>query len=414
MLERSVAAEMTEMHMNIHSEINHPAVKGETPAAWAGVVSLSLGVFGLVTAEFLPASLLTPMSHDLGVSLGAAGQSVTATAVVGALAGPGVVLGTARFDRRYTLLALTSLLIVSSVIAATANGLVTLLLSRALLGVGLGGFWAMSLALAMRLVPERLMPRAMAIVMTGVSAATVCAAPVGAWVGEAFGWRAAFWIASVLGVVAFLVQAFTLPAMPPTSSGGLGTMAQVLRRPAIRLGLITILFVVAGHFAGFTFIRPFLETVPHFGVEAISGILLAFGVGGFIGNIAGGLIAERNTTLAITLAASGISITAFLLAFAGEAPALAAVATALWGFAFGALPVSVQSFITEAAADEAESAGALMLTTFQVAISSGAVLGGLIVDVQGAAGVFTFAGIAALLGATLVGVASRRRMVAAG
>ncbi len=204
--------------------------------------------------------------------------------------------------------------------------------------------------------------------------------------------------------------AFTLPAMPPSGSGGLGTMASVLRRPAIRLGLVTILFVVAGHFAGFTFIRPFLETVPLLGVEAISGILLAFGIGGFLGNIAGGLIAERNTTLAITLAASGIAVTAFLLAFAGEAPAMAAVATALWGFAFGALPVSVQSFITQSAADEAESAGALMLATFQVAISSGAV----IVDVQGATGVFAFAGIAALLGATLIGVASRRGMVAAG
>jgi predicted MFS family arabinose efflux permease len=365
----------------------------QTGAAWAGVISLALGVFGLVTAEFLPASLLTPMSQDLGVSIGATGQSVTMTAIVGAIAGPGVVIGTSRFDRRYTLLGLTT---------------------RGLLGIGIGGFWAMSLALAMRLVPERLMPRAMAIVMTGVSLATVCAAPVGAWVGELFGWRFAFLIAAGVGGLALVVQALTLPAMPSTGPAGLGTMAAVLRRPAIRLGLLTVLLVVAGHFAGFTFIRPFLETVPHFGVEGISAILLAFGIGGFLGNIAGGFMAERNTPLAIMLSAGGIAATAFVLAFAGASPSIAAVFTALWGFAFGALPVSVQSFVTKAAADEAESAGALMLTTFQIAISSGAVFGGLIVETQGPEGVFAFAGISALLGATLIGLASRARVTAAG
>lgn len=380
-----------------------------TTANWAGVISLSLGVFGLVTAEFLPASLLTPMSHDLGVSIGAAGQSVTMTAVVGAIAGPAVVVGTSRFDRRYTLLVLTSLLIVSSLIAAFSSGLPLLLLSRALLGIGLGGFWAMSLALAMRLVSERMMPRAMAIIMGGVSAATVCAAPIGAWVGEMMGWRFAFIITAILGAMALLTQALTLPAMPSTGPASLGTMATVLRRPAIRIGLLTVLLVVAGHFAGFTFIRPFLEEVPHFGVEGVSGVLLAFGIGGFLGNFAGGFMSERNTALSMTLAAGGIAVTAFVLSFTGASPIVATVTTALWGFAFGALPVSVQSFLTQAASDEPESAGALMLTTFQIAISSGAVFGGLIVETHGPAGVFAFTGISTLLGATLIGFASRKQ-----
>ena len=387
--------------------------KDKVPAAWAGVISLALGVFGLVTAEFLPASLLTPMSQDLGVSIGAAGQSVTMTALVGAVAGPAVVIGTSRFDRRYALFGLTSLLIASSLLAAFASGLPMLLISRALLGIGLGGFWAMSLALAMRLVPERLMPRAMAIIMTGVSAATVCAAPVGAWVGDVLGWRFAFHIAAVVGVVALVAQVFTLPAMPSTGPAGLGTMAAVLRRPAIRRGLLTVLLVVAGHFAAFTFIRPFLEAVPQFDVEGISAILLAFGIGGFVGNILGGLIAERNTRLAMTLAAGGIALTTFVLAFAGISPAISVIATALWGLAFGALPVSVQSFVTQAASDEAESAGALMLTTFQLAISSGAVFGGLIFETQGPAGVFAFAGVSALLGVAVIGLTARAGVVAA-
>ena len=108
-----------------------------------------------------------------------------------------------------------------------------------LLGIALGGFWAMSLALAMRLVPARLMPRAMAIVMSGVSIATVCAAPVGAWIGATLGWRYAFLLAAVVGVVTFIVQALTVPSLPPIGTTGLGTIVRVLRRPAIRLGLAT-------------------------------------------------------------------------------------------------------------------------------------------------------------------------------
>ncbi|MEA3534325.1 MFS transporter [Rhizobium sp. CC-YZS058] len=382
----------------------------EAPALWAGVASLALGVFGLVTAEFLPASLLTPISQDLGVSLGAAGQTMTVTAVVAAFAGPGIVIGTARQDRRLVLFGLTAALILSSALAATADGLVQLLLARALLGIGLGGFWAMSLALAMRLVPGRLMPRAMAIVMSGVSAATVCAAPIGAYVGDVLGWRAAFVISGVLGLAALLLQILTLPAMPPKGSASLSTMAAVLRRPAIRLGLLTVLLVVSGHFAGFTFVRPFLESGPQMSVAGISATLLAFGIGGFIGNLAGGFLAERNTPRAIIFAASGIAAMAFILAFAGAHAGLVAAVTALWGFFFGALPVSVQSFVTKAAGDEAESAGAMMLTTFQIAISSGAIFGGLIVETQGPAGVFAFTGIAALLGATAITLGSRRPM----
>ncbi|MCJ9754805.1 MFS transporter, partial [Neorhizobium sp. BETTINA12A] len=96
-------------------------------ARWDAVIALTLGVFGLVTAEFLPASLLTPISADLGISSGVAGQTVTVTAVIAAFAGPGVVIGTRSFNRRWTLFGLTALLILSCALAALANGLTLLL-----------------------------------------------------------------------------------------------------------------------------------------------------------------------------------------------------------------------------------------------------------------------------------------------
>lgn len=378
---------------------------------WAAVVSLSLGVFALVTAEFLPASLLTPMAMDLGVSDGAAGQAVTATAVVAAIAGPTVVIVTGRIDRRLVVWALSLLLVFSNLVAASATSFTTLLLARMALGVALGGFWSLAAALALRLVPPALLPRAMSIVLTGVSVATVCAAPLGAYLGDLWGWRPTFAAAAGLGVLALLAQLLTMPSLPPAAAPGFAGFLAVLRRPAAMLGLITVLLVVSGHFGGFTYVRPFLEQVPRFGGGTISIALLAFGTSGFFGNLAGGAIAERSPRLAVCCGALLIAVAAAALFLMGASAAAALTATAVWGLAFGAFPVAISTWNTRAATDYAESAGALLLVAFQVAIAIGAVLGGVLVDTTGPAGVIAYASLASALGGILIltlGSATRR------
>ena len=237
----------------IDATLLNPAEAHErTEPVWGAVVSLALGVFGLVTAEFLPASLLTPMAADLGVSEGVAGQAVTATAVVGAIAAPTMAIITRRVDRRLVMWMLSSFLIVSNLLAAFAWSLPMLLIARVILGAALGGFWAMSAAMALRLVPMRLMPRAMSIILTGVSLATVTAAPVGAYVGDIWGWRTAFMIATIVGGLALLVQLVTIPRLPPVGVASFRTLLEVLERPSIRVALLVVLLVASGHFAGFT------------------------------------------------------------------------------------------------------------------------------------------------------------------
>lgn len=378
-----------------------PAEEQARPA-WPAVVSLALGVFGLVTAEFLPASLLTPLAADLGVSDGAAGQAVTATAVVGAFAAPLMAMATKRLDRRLVTCGLTVLLVLSCLGGALAPDYATFLASRLLLGVSLGGFWSMAAATAMRLVPMRLLPRAMAIILTGVSLATVLAAPVGATIGDLWGWRAAFAIAAGLGAVALLVQVATIPRLPPVGSPGFRTLFALLGRRQIRIGLAAVLLTASGHFAGFTYFRPFLEQVAVVDVATISLILLAFGAGGFLGNLAGGVLAERDLKLAVALPPLLIAFTALVLVVGGASTLVSAAAIAAWGFAFGAVPVSVQTWFTRAASDEAESAGGLVVAAFQVAIACGAILGGLLVDTTGVVGALVYAGLATLAAASVV------------
>jgi DHA1 family purine ribonucleoside efflux pump-like MFS transporter len=380
--------------------------------AWAGVLSLAMGVFGLVTAEFLPASLLTPIAADLGITNGAAGQTVTATAVIGTFAGIFMPILTRNLDRRLVMWSLTTLLIASSLLAAFATNLPTLLGARLLLGIGIGGFWSMMAAIAMRLVPERLLPRALSIVFTGVSVATVSAAPVGAYLGDLFGWRTVFGIAAGIGALTLLVQVLSLPSLPPQAKPNLRTLVELLRRPSIRLVLATILISISGHFAGFTYVRPYLEQIPALSIEVISLVLLAYGVGGFFGNLVGGAITARSAQASVITGAFTIAVTSFVLVAFGATPWIAAIGVAFWGFAFGAIPVGVQTWIVQAAPDQPEGASGLIVAAFQIAIASGAVLGGLLVDSLGPTGVIGYCGIATLLGAALV-LAFNRKPAAA-
>jgi len=370
----------------------------ERSAAWYAVLSLSVGVFALVTAEFLPASLLTPIAGDLGISDGAAGQAVTATALVAAVAGPAVVLGTGRIDRRKVVWGLTLLLVLSNLLAAVSSNIWELIAARVVLGVALGGVWSLAAALVLRLVPARLLSRAMMLIFTGVSAATVCAPALGSYLGALWGWRTTFLAAAGIGVLALLSQLLSLPRLQPEVGTGFGTFGVLLRRPGIRIGLITVMFAISGHFAGFTYVRPFLEQVPRFDVRTISLVLLAFGIGGFFGNIAGGFIAGRSARLAVALSALLLAAMAFSLLLDGRSETVAFIATAGWGFAFGAFPVAIQTWNALTAPEHAETAGALLLTTFQIAIALGAVAGGVLVNNFGAQGAITYSGVAVLAG----------------
>lgn len=389
---------MSEISCAIEAKAGRPRAQAPDANAWAAVLALMLGVFSLVTAEFLPASLLTPMALDLGVTPGAAGQMVTATAVVAAFAGPLIVVGTGRLDRRVVVLVLTLLLIVSNVMVAMATSLPTLLLARVGLGVALGGFWSLAAALALRLVSAEQLPRAMSIIFMGVSAATVCAAPLGAWLGDVIGWRGTFMAAAGLGIATLLAQLLTLPRLPPVDAPGAGIFLVLLRRRRILVAMLTVILVISGHFAGFTYIRPFLERTPRLDVEMISLVLLAFGIAGFLGNLVSGIVAGRSARLAVGLCSLLLAASAALLLGLGGIGAMAAVGTAVWGFAFGAFPVGAQSWTTQSAPDHAESAGALLVTTFQVAIATGAIAGGLLVDGLGVMAAIGYAALTALLG----------------
>jgi len=380
---------------------------------WGAVFSMALGVFGLVTAEFLPASLLTPMAASLGVTEGVTGQAVTVTAIFALLTSFFSASATRKRDRRGVMLLFSLMLIVSNLLVAFAPNLAFILVGRVLLGIALGGFWTLAAATTMRLVPEAMIPRALSIVFSGVSVATIVAAPMGSYFGHLLGWRNVFVAASLIGVVGLLWQIVALPKMPPQLSGKGSSLFSLMRRPGMQTALLAIILVFSGHFAFFTYLRPFLESVTGVGVNGLSAILLGFGVANFAGTLIAGVLLERNlhrTLIAMPLAMGLLGVGLVVM---GSAPLVDAVLVALWGMAFGAVPVGWSTWITRTMPDEAESGGGLLVASIQLAITIGAAAGGVIFNVTGAKGVFMGSAVALLIATLTIYAALRAKPVMA-
>ncbi|MBR7197428.1 MFS transporter [Pseudomonas sp. 14A] len=370
--------------------------------AWMAVFSLAMGVFGLLTAEYLPASLLTPMALDLGVSEALAGQAVTVTAVVALFAGLLVPGLTRSLDRRLVLLGFSALMIASNLLVALSSSLAVLLIMRILLGIALGGFWSMAAAVAMRLVPAALLPRALSIIFSGIAVGTVVAVPLGSYLGGQFGWRSAFFAAAAVGVVTLVFQMFTLPSLAPHRPSRLRTVLEVLLRPGIAIGMFGCVLVHTGHFALFTYIRPFLESTTGVGPQTLALMLLGFGVANFAGTLFAGWLLQRNPRATLVLMPVLVGVAALALVGLPASVTGQAFLLALWGMAFGGVPVAWSNWVARSIPNQAESAGGMVVASVQSAIAAGAAAGGSVFSFSGINGVFVAAGILMLLAALLI------------
>ena len=348
--------------------------------AWLAVFSVALSATTFCTTEFLPVGLLRYVSHGLAVSEGAAGLMVTAPGLLAAVAAPVLTIAVGRFDRRRVLQALGVLLIASNLISMLAPDFSVLVFARILFGIGIGGFWAIGAGLGARLMPERHVGRATSIIFAGVSLGMLIGGPAGALIGDLAGWRAAFAAALILSSLALLAQLATLPALRVEHSVKVVDLLGILGSRQGRAGLASMALVLSGQFATYTYITPFLANVSGFGGKAISSLLLGYTLIGLLGNFLGGSGAQHNVRAAFPIAILFIFLPVMALPAVGSSPVLAILALAIWGIAYGALPVALQMWMARATPDVREGGMALFVANFQLSIALGSFAGGLIVD----------------------------------
>lgn len=377
----------------MNEQHTHSKTAGPKTAAWGAVVSMMLGVFALATAEFLPPSVLTPIASDLGITVALAGQTVTATAALAFASSLLTPFITRRINRRNVLLGFSALLIASNLMVALAPNFAVLLSGRVVLGIAMGGFWAMSISIVMRLVPESQVARALALVMSGLGAATIVAAPIGSYFGAIIGWRGVFWLAAALGLLALVTQLLTLPRMAPKGQTRLRTLVDVMKRPRMRPGLFAVMLIFGGNYALFTYVRPYLQDITGVAVTGVSAILLAFGVANYVGSHLGGWMLQGNTKLTMTLVPLLMGVIGIVLGSGIGTPITTTVLVAIWGLVFGTVPVAWSTWITHTVPDEAESGGGLLVATIQVAIAAGAGIGGIVLNAGVVTSVFVLGGL---------------------
>jgi predicted MFS family arabinose efflux permease len=243
-----------------------------------------------------------------------------------------------------------------------------------------------------------MMTRATTIIAAGISIAAVLGVPASTLIAGFGGWRMAFAAIGGVALLSGLAQLIVLPRLPPPPAPGLSQLTHLLRHSDARLGLLTIAFVIAGHFAAYTYVTPFLKENASITPGYLSALLLAYGIAGIVGNFAAGAGVARNLRGTLTGVVSLMAGAILLLPIVRGHQSGVTILLVTWGLASGALPVSLQLWVFKAAPEALEGGAALLVCTFQIFIALGSVLGGWVVDAFGTSAVMLGGGGAAMWG----------------
>ncbi|TIE17096.1 MFS transporter [Stenotrophomonas maltophilia] len=347
---------------------------------WWAVSAVGLATFSVVTTEMLPVGLLTPIADSLGASEGTAGLMISLPALLAALFAPLVVVVAGGIDRRRILCGLLGLLLVANIASALAPGIAWLLAARVLVGLCMGGIWAVAGGLAARLVPAQRIGLATSIIFGGVAAASVLGVPLGALIGDALGWRCAFAAMTLFSAAVLLLHVVVVPALPVATSVRPAQFVQLLGHRSLQRGLWLTVLLVSGHFIAFTYVRPLLTTVSGVDAKWIGALLFAYGLAGIAGNFIAGPMAARHPRGMLLAIALGLLLTPLLLLWVGSTPAGGIAVLLLWGLAYGGVSVGLMGWMMKAVPQAVEIATALYVGVFNIGIAAGAWGGGRLLD----------------------------------
>lgn len=380
---------------------------GSKPATWGAVLSMALCVAMLIASEFMPVSLLTPMAEGLHATEGQTGQAISISGLFAVAASLLVTTVAGQLNRKWVLIAMTAFMLLSLMLVAAAPNFLVLMAGRALLGVCIGGFWALATAVIMRLVPAEDVPRALALLYGGQAIAAAFATPVGSYLGGLFGWREVFWALTPIVAINLVWHVVALPSLPAHRKQGFRAMLDLLKRPYFRRGLVACMLSWGSAFTMFTYLRPFLEQVTGVDVTTLSFLLLVLGCAGFIGTWAAGRLLKGNVAPFLKLPAlvmGGATVGLLLFGFSVVAVGFFMM---IWGAMNTMFSVIWMTWMSQNADDAPEAAGSLMVAAIQASILFGAVVGGLLLDSLSIAATFIGSVVLAVLAVALIGNGQR-------
>lgn len=231
-----------------------------------------------------------------------------------------------------------------------------------------------------RLFPESSGTRGTTIVFAGISLGTIAGLPAGTFIGGLAGWRFAFGATAVVAVLLIFAQVAFVPPVVMGQSTKWRDLPRILRISRARLGLVLVTLALVGHFFAYTYIAPFLGQIAGMKVSSINSLLLLMGVFSFLGNALGGWAAGQDIRRAMIGTSMVIALSVILLVLIGGGAFPTYVLIGTWGLGFGALPIVMQTWMMRAAPQAQEPSAIIFVATAQMAIATGSVIGGFVVD----------------------------------
>ncbi|SEG20043.1 MFS transporter, DHA1 family, inner membrane transport protein [Nonomuraea solani] len=366
---------------------------------FATLAALCASVFVVGTSEYLIAGLLPQVGADLDVSVGTAGQAVTAYALGVVAGGPVMALLTARLPRKGLAIGLMLLFAAGSAISAVAPSFGLLLVGRVVSSLSHAVFLALALVTATRVVPSEKTGSAIATVASGFTVATLLGVPLGALLGQSAGWRAPFAVLTALSLAGVVLLAAVLPRQEAPTTRLRDEVRVVTRRPVL-LAIVTTAVGFSGVATVFTYIAPLLTRVSGFSTAAVSGLLLAYGAGSFLGNLTAGRLTDRSMSATVRGVFGGLTGTLLLIPFAAVWQPTAVVVVLVLGLLATATIAPLQGLILHHAGAAPTLAVAANVGAFNLGAAAGSVVGGAIV----AAGALRWTGLAGAV-LSLIGLA---------
>jgi predicted MFS family arabinose efflux permease len=259
---------------------------------------MALGAFGIITTEFGVIGILPALVKQFHISIDTAGWLLSAFALTVALTGPFTNMLTAKMNRKTIMCLVLAIFVISNLISSAAPNFTVLMIARILPAFLHPVFWAVSMTAAAKQAGPKDAPKAIAIVMAGLSIATVLGVPLTTYMADLFNWRASFILSAVINLLAFAALALFVPSMPVTNEqANSQSQVKMLRSVQLWVKLLTATVILAGMFATYSYLAEYLEKVSHMNGAQISIMLLIFGGTGIVGNWLTGIALSKNIQL---------------------------------------------------------------------------------------------------------------------
>ncbi|MYZ35143.1 MULTISPECIES: MFS transporter [unclassified Streptomyces] len=289
------------------------------------VYLLAVGIFAMVTSEFVVAGLMPQMADGLDATIPQIGYLITAFAVAMAAGGPLLTVAVLRIPQKQALMVLFAIFLVGNMLAAVASSYGIMMAARIITGIASQAFFGVAISMCVRLTRPEVRGRAVAVVMNGLMLGTLLGLPLSTLIGERLGWRAAFWAIAVLTVIAAVCTAIGVPRLERADGGGgFRQEVTVFRNARLWLVLSTSTLIIGATFSAFSYFNPILTEVTGFSTGTVPLLLIAYGAATVVGNNIVGRLADRHTlqVLLYGLLLNVVFLTGFALLADVPAPAL--------------------------------------------------------------------------------------------